>query len=167
MDDLLPGEQARAMDAALWGFLLAVYARPGVQAACLEVQDRTDADIVLLLVWAWHLRPDRVPLGPEAISAVQSLVFDWRQHTVLPLRRLRVDLRAAGPTMPDAARTRLRERIKALELGAERTQTAMIAGWLAAHPPTAGDAEAGLSLILDPPQVAQPLALIRQAALLV
>ena len=167
MDDLLHSEQARAMDAALWDFLLAVYAQPGVQAACLEVQDRTDADIVLLLVWTWHLRPNRIPLGPEAISAVQSLVSDWRQRTILPLRRLRVDLRAAGPTMPDAARTTLRERIKALELGAERTQTAMIAGWLAAHPPTAGDAEAGLSLILDPPQVGQPLALIRQAALLV
>lgn len=165
MDDLLPTEQARAMDAALWDFLLAVYARPGVQAACLEVQDRTGADIVLLLVWAWHLRPDRAPLGPQTLSAVQSLVFDWRQRAILPLRRLRVDLRTAGATMPDAARATLRERVKALELGAERTQTAMIAAWLSAHPPAPGDAEAGLALILDPAQVAEPLALIRQAAL--
>ncbi len=156
---------AETLDAALWDFLLAVYDRPGVQAACLEVQDHCDADIVLLLVWAWHLRPGQPGLGAASVAALQAHVAEWRARAILPLRRLRIDLRAPG-TLPEPERLALRSRIKALELGAERSEVAMIAAWLAAHPQPGTDPEGGLAALLgDPRPLTGQLDLLRQAAL--
>ncbi|MDB5556421.1 MAG: hypothetical protein JWL86_6405 [Rhizobium sp.] len=160
--------QSRALDAALWQFMLAVYARTGVTAACLDIQERCSTDIVLLLTWLYHEHAGRQPLGATEIRALASLVDEWRTRTVLPLRHLRVELRTAGVGMPDEAREALRGKIKALELAAERMQVSMMAEWLADHP--VRDAVApgsALSMVINRPEtVSQPLALLhREAAL--
>jgi uncharacterized protein (TIGR02444 family) len=124
---------SRALDQELWQFMLAIYARPGVQAACLKLQEDCGIDIVLLLTWLRYTLPGRSPLGAREIAALKDYIGEWRARTVLPLRALRTDLRAGGMSMPDESRAALREKIKALELGAERTEVSMIAEWLAAH----------------------------------
>lgn len=158
----------RALDAALWQFMLAVYARPGVMAACLDIQERCGTDIVLLLTWIYHERVGQHPLGATEIVALAAHVEEWRARAVLPLRQLRVGLRAADAAMPDDAREALRRQIKALELTAERTQVTMIAEWLADHPirGAVADRSALSVLIARPELVSEPLDLLRREAAL-
>jgi uncharacterized protein (TIGR02444 family) len=101
----------RAAD--LWEFCLALYARPGVAEACLALQDKHGVDIPLLLAVLWHAERG---YGPAPLGRWRTLAKAWRESAVLPLRRLRRDMK--GRDGWEAIRTR----IKRLELAAERAQ---------------------------------------------
>ena len=104
------------MCADLWSFALSTYARPGVEAACLRLQEQ-GADVCLLLCGAW-LEQRGVARLPERVVALQQLARPWRMHVVEPLRAVRVQWRAMA--QQDAHLDELREQVKALELEAER-----------------------------------------------
>ncbi len=104
------------MCADLWSFALSTYARPGVEAACLRLQEQ-GADVCLLLCGAW-LEQRGVARLPERVVALQQLARPWRMHVVEPLRAVRVQWRAMA--QQDAHLAELREQVKALELEAER-----------------------------------------------
>ncbi|WP_300628321.1 TIGR02444 family protein [Pseudomonas sp.] len=104
------------MCADLWSFALSTYARPGVEAACLRLQEQ-GADVCLLLCGAW-LEQRGVARLPERVAALQQLARPWRARVVEPLREVRVQWRAMAEQ--DAQLAELRERVKALELEAER-----------------------------------------------
>jgi len=110
------------MSNPLWEFSLELYARPGVAAACIEAQDHCAVDVNLLLYAAWLARQG-FELDQNQWQALVASVADWRQRVVQPLRDLRRDWQA----LPAAAD--LRERVKALELAAEREQQAQIFTW--------------------------------------
>ena len=99
-----------------WSFALSTYARPGVEAACLRLQEQ-GADVCLLLCGAW-LEQRGVARLPERVVALQQLARPWRMHVVEPLRAVRVQWRAMA--QQDAQLAELREQVKALELEAER-----------------------------------------------
>ncbi len=104
------------MCADLWSFALSLYARPGVEAACLRLQEQ-GADVCLLLCGAW-LEQRGVALEPERLRALQQLAGSWQAKVITPLRQLRVQWRVMA--QQDEALAALRERVKALELEAER-----------------------------------------------
>lgn len=110
---------------ALWAFSLAFYARPGVAAACLALQDEAGADVNLSLYLLWCAATRR-PLDGAAIAAADRRVADWRASVVEPLRAARRAMKAdllAGVATGD-----LRERVKAIELESERlVQAALFA----------------------------------------
>ena len=89
-----------------WDWAVAVYARPGVAEACLDLQDSHGQNVPLLLWAAWR--------GGDVAAAV-GLARAWEDEVVAPLRgvRRRLKGRAGAET--------LRERVKAVELEAERT----------------------------------------------
>ncbi len=99
----------------LWGFALTLYARPGVEAACLRAQAR-GADVCLLLTGAWLGRRG-VACRAERARALKALAAPWRETVVQPLRSLRDAWRDAPE---DADLAALRQRLKALELESER-----------------------------------------------
>jgi uncharacterized protein (TIGR02444 family) len=110
--------------AELWEFSLDFYARPGVSAALIELQDGAGLDVNLILFALWHglsgrgrLDGERLAVAGQAASAIQTEI-------VMPLRALRRRLR----TDPDADIHRLREALKGLELDAERIAQARLAG---------------------------------------
>lgn len=105
------------MCADLWSFALSTYARPGVEAACLRLQEQ-GADVCLLLCGAW-LEQRGVAPTPERVQALRQLAHPWQVQVVEPLRRVRMQWRAMA--QQDAHLTSLRERVKALELEVERT----------------------------------------------
>lgn len=153
------------LDRKLWDFMLAIYAKPKVQPACLELQQICQADIVTLLIWAYFIRPDQTPLSAQQVSHLQAHIAPWRQRAILPLRHLRIDLRD-GSDLPSPEREVLREKIKALELSAERAQVIISARWLQDNPsPLVEAPEGGLRLILGPNVPPEALETIRQAAL--
>ncbi|MFI8746124.1 TIGR02444 family protein [Pseudomonas sp. NPDC077186] len=100
----------------LWNFAVRLYARPGVEDACLQLQEG-GGDVCLLLAGAW-LQRRGVPCREPYLKALQALAEPWQREVVAPLRQLRRDWRTTAAA--DAELATLRERIKTLELEAER-----------------------------------------------
>src|SRR5205814_1713185 len=88
-DAASPPAQAHApdLDNALWRFVLSFYAREGVSAACLTLQDKlgVDVDILLLAIFAQAERG--ILLDANDVAAVDALVRDWRSEIIQPARR--------------------------------------------------------------------------------
>ncbi|MGF6093448.1 TIGR02444 family protein [Pseudomonas sp. 18175] len=104
------------MCADLWSFALSTYARSGCETACLRLQEQ-GADVCLLLCGMW-LEQRGVALETERVQALQQLARPWRTDVIEPLRHLRMQWRALA--QQDEPLATLRERVKALELDAER-----------------------------------------------
>lgn len=104
------------MCADLWSFALSTYARPGIEAACLRLQAQ-GADVCLLLCGAW-LEQRGVALTAERLQALKQLAGPWQAQVVEPLRQVRMQWRSMA--QQDELLAGLRERVKALELDAER-----------------------------------------------
>lgn len=117
--------------AGLWEFSLDFYARPGVSAALIELQDRAGLDVNLILFALWHGLSGRGRLDDERLAVADQAVRPIQTEIVMPLRALRRRLRTAL----DADIQRLREAIKGLELDAEKIAQARLAG-CAAPPAT-------------------------------
>jgi uncharacterized protein (TIGR02444 family) len=152
--------------AGLWAFSLDFYARPGVSAALIELQDRAGLDINLILFALWHGLSGRGRLDDERLAVADQAARAIQTEIIMPLRALRRRLRTLG----DADIQSLREAIKALELDAEKIAQARLAG-CAASPAADVDAverlaaaEANLSLSLGADQAhAAAAGVIRQA----
>ncbi|WP_213878232.1 TIGR02444 family protein [Pseudomonas sp. dw_358] len=114
----------------LWSYAIELYARPGVEAASLELQE-TGADICVLLCAVW-LGERGVPWRPEYLSRLQSLAAPWQAEVVAPLRQLRQQWRKASQTNDELAN--LRAQVKALELESERQLLARLEGLAAGWP---------------------------------
>ena len=117
------------MTADLWTFATTVYARPGVETACLELQD-TGADVCLLLCGLW-LDHRGVAHDEARERQLRQLATPWQCEVVMPLRALRQQWRHAA--QQDSALNALRQQLKQLELDAEREQLqhlqALTQGW--------------------------------------
>ncbi len=101
---------------SLWRFSLGVYAQPGVEAVCLDLQDRLGADVNLLLfaVWAGAVCGARLPAaGMDELSAEAAA---WQRDVVAPLRGVRRHLK--GIEGAEA----FRQNIKDAELDSERLE---------------------------------------------
>ncbi|HEX8541410.1 MAG TPA: TIGR02444 family protein [Pseudomonas sp.] len=104
------------MHADLWSFTLDFYAKPGVEAACLSLQ-ASGANVCLLLCGVWLMRRD-VACDAQRALEIGQLATPWHDDVVRPLRELRTQWRNAA--QHDPALGSIRERVKALELEAER-----------------------------------------------
>lgn len=104
------------MPTDLWNFALACYARPGVEALCLRLQEG-GADICLLLCALW-LERRRVACDGQRLDQLRAIAEPWQRQVVQPLRELRRGLKTPAQSDPQLARRR--EQIKALELEAEQ-----------------------------------------------
>ncbi|GJE04283.1 TIGR02444 family protein [Methylobacterium isbiliense] len=115
------------MDAdPLWTFALVLYGRPGAAAACLALQDEAGADVTLVLYLIWCAQTGRA-LDAAAVRSADATVAAWRAAVVAPLRGVRRAMKA--PLLPGLPAEPLRDRIKAVEIEAERLAlTALAAG---------------------------------------
>ncbi|MNE15184.1 hypothetical protein D3C80_1080890 [compost metagenome] len=104
------------MHTDLWNYALALYARPGVEAACLALQAQ-GGDVCLLLCATW-LQARGVAVRDERVQALREVTEPWQREVVNPLRSLRQEWRAAAQS--DAQLAALREQVKGLELQAEK-----------------------------------------------
>lgn len=99
----------------IWDWALAAYARPGVPAAALRLQDDHGQNTSLLL-WAAYAGTTDLALLARGAAAART----WDQTALGPLRAARRALKPSQPPVADAAREALREDVKRLELAAER-----------------------------------------------
>jgi uncharacterized protein (TIGR02444 family) len=99
----------------LWDFALALYARPGVEAACLALQDGAGVDVCELLWHCWLYRHG-LALGEEPAELVS--IRQWQQAVTTPLRTLRRRLTAEAQHRAGVAE--VRRQLQRTELAAER-----------------------------------------------
>jgi len=110
----------------LWRFSLDVYARHGVERACLGLQTSCGADVNLLLFCCWTGTRGR-PLDKRFLRRVMAAVSGWQRGVVQPLRRARHALKKAGSGLPGTWRAHLRENVSSLELDAEYLEQLLLA----------------------------------------
>ena len=117
------------MTTDLWDFATNLYARPGVETACLALQD-AGADVCLVLCGLW-LDQRATHCTTDYVAQLRQAAAPWQRDVVVPLRRLRQSWREAAQT--DQALALLRQHLKQLELDAEREHLqrlqALSAGW--------------------------------------
>jgi len=93
-----------------------LYAKPGVAAACLRLQDGAGLDVNLLLYACWTAAKGGGRPSPDDWRRLVGETAAWRSQVVEPLRGVRRFLKDVEATPWSAG---LRERVKALELEAE------------------------------------------------
>ena len=100
-----------------WAFAVAAWARPGVEAICLELQDVSGQSPGLLLWRLWTLKGAR-EIDLDILDRALHVARYWEDEVLCPLRAVRRRLTApSGVT--EAARTVLRRRLLDAELEAE------------------------------------------------
>jgi uncharacterized protein (TIGR02444 family) len=104
---------------SLWDWAVAAYAAPGVAEACLALQDSHDQNVPLLLWAAWTADVGLAP-DAETLEAACDIARAWDGVVVAPLRAIRRTLKAPVPDIDDGPRLAIRDRIKGVELEAER-----------------------------------------------
>jgi uncharacterized protein (TIGR02444 family) len=105
------------MKETLWTFSLRVYALPGVAPACLRCQDEVGADVNVILFLLWQAVAGR-GLTEAEIRMIDGAVSSWRESVVQPLRQIRRQLKDLTLDQTGV----FRNRVKALELEAERLE---------------------------------------------
>ncbi|MBW8882612.1 MAG: TIGR02444 family protein, partial [Asticcacaulis sp.] len=106
------------MTDTFWDWAVARYQRNGVAAACLALQDDHGQNVPLLL-WAAWAAAHGMRIEPRLAEAVR-LARAWSDAVIVPLRGVRRRLKTPLSDGDEVARLKLRERVKAVELEAER-----------------------------------------------
>lgn len=114
--ELTPQMRRELDNHPLWDFALALYARPGVEAACLSLQDDAGLDVCELL-WRCWLSYHGLTLTAHADRLLEP-VRAWQRDMTYPLRHQRRALKASCKATPE--REQLRQTIKQAELLAEQ-----------------------------------------------
>src|SRR6516165_7180989 len=104
-----------------WRFSLGFYRQPGVAEACIDLQEQAGVDVNLLLFLLWQATLWRAISVPE-IEALEARIAPWRLATVVPLRSIRRALKSPPALVPAGTAELFRNKIKAVELEAERLQ---------------------------------------------
>jgi uncharacterized protein (TIGR02444 family) len=131
---------ARDDGQAFWDFALSAYAREGVAAECLALQDRHGACVMLLLFLCWRAT-QRMALDAAALREVGLRIAIHERHLGAPLRAARRAL--AGSALARSDWHWLQQvlaRLRAAELAAERLLACVLAASARAAP--AGEARA-------------------------
>jgi uncharacterized protein (TIGR02444 family) len=126
---------------AFWAFSLELYARPGVAASCLRLQDEGGFDVNLLLLCCWIARSGRGRLSEADIAAAEARAAPWRRDVIEPLRAVRRGLKK----LPDAASLSLYAELKQIELRAEREEQRLLLASKLGSPSAVGTADDDLA----------------------
>lgn len=124
----------------LWDWSLRAWAAPGVEAACLDLQDAQGQNIPLLLWAAWCAVTGRSP-SEDDLDAACDTARVWQDTVVGPLRGVRRALATRIPDLDETDREAVRSQVKSLELDAERR---LLAALEALSPPSVGSGKSPL-----------------------
>jgi uncharacterized protein (TIGR02444 family) len=87
-------------------------------------------DVIILLFAAFAAVRHHVLFEPSDLAEIDSICSAWREQIVRPLRAFRVALKLGPSPAPNRTTERLRSKIKASELSAERIQNDLLADYL-------------------------------------
>src|SRR4029077_15031044 len=104
-----------------WRFSLKFYGQPGVSDACIALQDGCGVDVNLLLFLFW-LAWERQERSPDEVKKLDATIKSWRELTIVPIRDTRRKLKGAKTFVDPAKQEALRDKVKAVELEAEKPE---------------------------------------------
>jgi uncharacterized protein (TIGR02444 family) len=113
--------RAQSETTPFWRFSLHFYRRPGVSDACIALQDHSGVDVNLLLFLLW-LADDGQLLSADEVRKLDDKVRHWRNLTIIPIRDARRRLKAAETLIDPRKQEVFRNKVKTVELEAERLQ---------------------------------------------
>jgi uncharacterized protein (TIGR02444 family) len=143
-----------------WDFSLRLYARPGVAAACLRLQERHGIDVNILFCCLWLGMAGQVATRRDVVRMI-ARVRTLHEQVVKPLRAARTALKrilAAETGEHLAAAGALRVAIKKGELDAEHLEQVILT---AMHPTPGGAAARAAGPALAEANTAAYLAVLR------
>ena len=113
----------RVVPDSLWDFSIRAYAYPGVEGACVRLQDVWNADVPVLLFALWRGRWG-YELSNTDIQEIADTVTVWQSEVLTPIRQLRRRLRDADLLAPklNVGMQAVRKELQKTELGAERRE---------------------------------------------
>lgn len=111
---------------AFWRFSLHAYRLPGVEAACLGLQDGWATDTNLLLYCCWLGSTGRT-LDKRGLRRAMAAVARLQDEVIRPLRQVRRILKAMSADLPEEWAPDLRKRIGAVELDLEYLEQCLLA----------------------------------------
>jgi uncharacterized protein (TIGR02444 family) len=115
-----------------WRYSLRVYARAGVEQACLALQE-AGADVNLLLFCCWQGSQGGT-LNKQSLRKAMQAVAVWQQQVVQPLRQARRIIKRGLPGVASDMSGSLRQRISRVELDAEYLEQLVLAQHATATP---------------------------------
>ena len=121
----LAKHRRRFMPDTLWNFSLRYYRDASAQQACLAFQDEHGGDVNVALYLLWRAARGDV-IDRDAMRVVDDHVRRWREEVVAPLRAVRRAMKNWPLGPPAEAQERIRTRVKALELEAEKEEQALL-----------------------------------------
>jgi carboxymethylenebutenolidase len=107
-------------------FALALYQRPGVADACLDLQNRHELDVNVVL-FAAFVGSTGQTLTTADLDLAHRQVDAWHQQVVRPLRAVRQRLKTGPVPAPSQATGNLRRRLAQLEIEAEMIELDQLA----------------------------------------
>lgn len=102
-----------------WDWAVSAYGRDGVARACLALQDDHGQCVPLLLWAAWRNTLGQ-GIGDGEAAKAAGVARIWSDDVVTPLRQVRRRLKTVLDEGDNGVRLPLREKIKRVELEAER-----------------------------------------------
>mgnify|MGYP000464542478 CR=1 FL=1 len=111
----------KIMASPFWRFSLRIYGMPGVPTACLTLQDGSGVDVNVLLFGLFAASRGRQISAADA-AAIVAAIEPWRLNAVVPLRGVRRFLKETPQGFEQQDIPALRQRVKMMELEAERLQ---------------------------------------------
>jgi uncharacterized protein (TIGR02444 family) len=117
----MTGTETKAEITPFWRFSLKYYKQAGVSDACIALQDQCGVDVNLLLFLFW-LASERQALSADEVKKLDDTVRSWRELTIIPIRNARRNLKGAKTVVDPAKQEAFRDKVKAVELGAEQLQ---------------------------------------------
>lgn len=139
-------------DESLWDFSVRVYANPGVEEACLRLQDVWHADVPVLLFALWR-GGQGLALSNADVQRIVDAVTTWQREVITPIRQLRRQVRDVALHEPAlvAGMQSVRKALQQTELGAEQRELEYLATMAvgATHEPGAATMSANVATYLD------------------
>ena len=124
------------MSEAFWDFSIRTYRSDGVPEACLHLQDERGVDVNMLLFCCWF-GLTRGQQQAESFQQVLGFSDNWAQQVVRPLRKVRTWMKLDGchhPRMDTESCMDFREKVKGIELSAEKMQQHVLESIIASIP---------------------------------
>ena len=121
MGEQQDSSEAKKTASPFWRFSLRIYGTPGVPAACLTLQDGSGVDVNVLLFGLFAASQGR-QLASADVAAIAAAIEPWKLQAVVPLRGVRRFLKDTPAGFEAQDIPALRQRVKMMELEAERLQ---------------------------------------------
>jgi len=125
--------EANSAITPFWRFSLNFYRQAGVSEACIGLQDGCGVDVNLLLFLLWLASEGR-QLSPPEVQELDERVRGWRNLTIVPIRDVRRKLKGAATLVEAGQQEAFRNRVKTVELEAEKLQQEGLYGLTASGP---------------------------------